>query len=80
MPRLSPQKLQPKTPFRFTSRIRTAPPSLLANKSGLCQFLIIKKSGKWYLNTEEGRQEILYRRIGEKELNEYAGNLLLTSH
>lgn len=53
---------------------------MLANKSGLCQFLIIKKSGKWYLNTEEGRQEILYRRIGEKELNEYAGNLLLTSH
>jgi len=30
---------------------------------------IVKKSGKWYFNTEEGRQEILYRRIGENELN-----------
>ncbi len=30
---------------------------------------LVKKSGKWYFNTKEGRQEILYRRIGENELN-----------
>ncbi len=30
---------------------------------------IVKKSGKWYFNTKEGKQEILFRRIGENELN-----------
>jgi len=30
---------------------------------------LVKKSGKWYFNTKEGRQEILFRRIGENELN-----------
>jgi hypothetical protein len=30
---------------------------------------LVKKSGKWYFNSKEGRQEILFRRIGENELN-----------
>lgn len=30
---------------------------------------LVKKSGKWYFNTKEGRQEILYRRIGANELD-----------
>jgi len=30
---------------------------------------LVKKSNKWYFNTKEGRQEILFRRIGENELN-----------
>jgi hypothetical protein len=30
---------------------------------------IVRKSGKWYFNTKEGKQEILFRRIGENELN-----------
>jgi len=30
---------------------------------------IVKKSGKWYFNTKEGRQEILFRRIGANELD-----------
>ena len=30
---------------------------------------LVKKSGKWYFNAKEGRQEILFRRIGENELN-----------
>ena len=30
---------------------------------------IVKKNGKWYFNTKEGKQEILFRRIGENELN-----------
>ena len=30
---------------------------------------LVKKNGKWYFNTKEGRQEILFRRIGENELN-----------
>jgi len=30
---------------------------------------LVKKSAKWYFNTKEGRQEILFRRIGENELN-----------
>ena len=30
---------------------------------------LVKKNGKWYFNAKEGRQEILFRRIGENELN-----------
>jgi len=30
---------------------------------------IVKKNGKWYFNTKEGRQEILFRRIGANELD-----------
>ena len=30
---------------------------------------LVKKSAKWYFNAIEGRQEILFRRIGENELN-----------
>ncbi len=30
---------------------------------------IVKKNGKWYFNTKEGKQEILLRRIGENELD-----------
>ena len=30
---------------------------------------LVKKNGKWYFNTKEGKQEILFRRIGENELN-----------
>jgi hypothetical protein len=30
---------------------------------------LVKKSGKWYFNTKEGRQEILFRRIGANELD-----------
>jgi Protein of unknown function (DUF2950) len=30
---------------------------------------IVKKNGKWYFSTKEGKQEILFRRIGENELN-----------
>ncbi len=30
---------------------------------------IVKKAGKWYFDSKAGRQEILYRRIGENELN-----------
>jgi len=30
---------------------------------------LVKKNVKWYFNTKEGRQEILFRRIGENELN-----------
>jgi len=30
---------------------------------------IVKKSGKWYFDSERGRQEILYRRIGSNELD-----------
>jgi len=30
---------------------------------------LVKKGAKWYFNTTEGRQEILFRRIGENELN-----------
>src|SRR5664279_2172602 len=30
---------------------------------------IVKKDGKWYFSTKEGKQEILFRRIGENELN-----------
>jgi len=29
----------------------------------------VKKNGKWYFNAKEGRQEILYRRIGANELD-----------
>ncbi len=30
---------------------------------------LVKKNAKWYFNAIEGRQEILFRRIGENELN-----------
>ena len=30
---------------------------------------LVKTGGKWYFNAKEGRQEILFRRIGENELN-----------
>ena len=30
---------------------------------------LMKKNGKWYFNAKEGRQEILYRRIGANELD-----------
>jgi hypothetical protein len=30
---------------------------------------VVKKNGKWYFNTKEGRQEILFRRIGANELD-----------
>jgi len=30
---------------------------------------LVKKNGKWYFNTKEGRQEILFRRIGANELD-----------
>jgi len=30
---------------------------------------VVKKNGKWYFNTKEGRQEILFRRIGTNELD-----------
>ena len=30
---------------------------------------IVKRSGKWYFDTKAGRQEILFRRIGENELD-----------
>jgi Protein of unknown function (DUF2950) len=30
---------------------------------------MVKKNGKWYFNAKEGRQEILYRRIGANELD-----------
>lgn len=30
---------------------------------------LVKKNGKWYFNTKEGKQEILFRRIGENELD-----------
>ncbi len=30
---------------------------------------LVKTNGKWYFNTKKGRQEILFRRIGENELN-----------
>ena len=30
---------------------------------------LVKKNGKWYFNAKEGRQEILYRRIGANELD-----------
>ena len=30
---------------------------------------IVKRAGKWYFDTQAGRQEILYRRIGENELD-----------
>jgi hypothetical protein len=31
--------------------------------------LMIKKGGKWFFDAETGRREILYRRIGDNELN-----------
>ena len=30
---------------------------------------LVKKNGKWYFNAKEGREEILYRRIGANELD-----------
>jgi hypothetical protein len=30
---------------------------------------LVRKNGKWYFNTKEGKQEILFRRIGENELD-----------
>jgi hypothetical protein len=30
---------------------------------------VVKKNGKWYFNAKEGRQEILFRRIGANELD-----------
>ena len=30
---------------------------------------IVKKSGKWYFDSKQGREEILFRRIGSNELN-----------
>ncbi len=30
---------------------------------------LVKKNAKWYFDAKEGRQEILFRRIGENELN-----------
>jgi hypothetical protein len=30
---------------------------------------LVKKNGKWYFNVKEGKQEILFRRIGENELD-----------
>ncbi len=30
---------------------------------------LVKRNAKWYFNSKEGRQEILFRRIGENELN-----------
>ena len=30
---------------------------------------VVKKNGKWYFDTKEGKQEILFRRIGENELD-----------
>lgn len=30
---------------------------------------IVKRNGKWYFNTNAGREEILFRRIGENELD-----------
>ena len=30
---------------------------------------LVKRNGKWYFNAKEGRQEILYRRIGANELD-----------
>ena len=30
---------------------------------------LVKKNGKWYFNTKEGKQEILFRRIGANELD-----------
>ena len=30
---------------------------------------LVKKNGKWYFNAKEGRQEVLYRRIGANELD-----------
>jgi len=31
--------------------------------------LIVKKGGKWSFDARTGRREILYRRIGDNELN-----------
>jgi hypothetical protein len=31
--------------------------------------LLVKKGGKWFFDAETGRREILYRRIGDNELN-----------
>ena len=58
-----------KNSIQSPSRIRTAPPSSWATKSGRLPVPLVKKNGKWYFNAKEGRQEILFRRIGDNELN-----------
>jgi hypothetical protein len=42
---------------------------IVGNEDWPLPVLIVKKAGKWSFDVQTGRQEILYRRIGDNELN-----------
>jgi hypothetical protein len=42
---------------------------IVGNEAWPLPIPIVKRNGKWYFDTKAGRQEILYRRIGENEFD-----------
>ena len=59
------QELGPDWPSRIPNRATI----IVGDEEWPLPIPLVKKSGKWYFNSKEGRQEILFRRIGENELN-----------
>ena len=58
-----------RTWWSSTPKIRSAPSSRLATKIGPFPFPSSRNDGKWYFDTKAGREEVLFRRIGENELD-----------
>jgi hypothetical protein len=54
-------KVNPKSPNLATLYV--------GNEDWPMPIVMIKKGGKWFFDVQTGRQEILYRRIGDNELN-----------
>ena len=59
----------PRTRSRLPSRIPNRATIIVGEEEWPAPIPLVKKNGKWYFNTKEGKQEILFRRIGANELD-----------
>ena len=68
-PRLSPKRPLPRALSNLAKSNPNRATIIVGEEEWPLPIPLVKKNGKWYFNAKEGRQEILFRRIGENELN-----------
>ena len=68
-PRLSPKRPPPRTRSSLAKSNPNRATIIVGEEEWPLPIPLVKKNGKWYFNAKEGRQEILFRRIGDNELD-----------
>lgn len=62
-------KAREKTTVTIDPKTKTRAALTLGNDDWPAPVPIVKRNGKWYFDTAAGRQEVLYRHVGENELD-----------